>query len=46
MERFISIVAISFVGVAFWYIAGAIADVLTPKILAWIRRRKGGSGND
>jgi len=23
-----------------WYIAGLIADIVTPKILAWIRRRK------
>lgn len=41
MEKFVSIIVIALVGVAFWYTAGAIADVLTPKILAWIRRRKG-----
>ncbi len=44
MERFISIVSISLVGVAFWYLAGAIADLLTPWILKRIRRRKKISG--
>ena len=44
MEKFISIVAIALVGVAFWNLAGLIADFLTPLILKRIRRRKKSSG--
>lgn len=40
MEKFISIVAISLVGVIFWYLAGIVADFVISLILKRTRRRK------
>lgn len=40
MEKFFSIVAISLVGVAFWQLAGIVADFVTSLILKRTRRKK------